>query len=80
MDVDLIHLEHEIELAQRYIRIQQLRYDREFDVHITFDPELRHALIPKLSLQPLIENSIYHGFAKIERAGSIQIRVSKTRK
>lgn len=77
LDVDLIHLEHEIELAQRYIRIQQLRYDREFDVDITFDPELRHALIPKLSLQPLIENSIYHGFAKIERAGSIQIRVQK---
>ena len=48
LDVDLIHLEHEIELAQRYIHIQQLRYDREFDVHITFDPELRHALIPEL--------------------------------
>ncbi|UKS26863.1 histidine kinase [Paenibacillus sp. HWE-109] len=77
LDVDLIHLEHEIELAQRYISIQQLRYDREFHVDITFDPELRFALVPKLSLQPLIENSIYHGFSKMDRSGRIEIRVHK---
>ncbi|MEC0227411.1 cache domain-containing sensor histidine kinase [Paenibacillus alba] len=75
LDVDLIHLEYEIELAQRYVSIQKLRYDREFEVVITFDPELRYALVPKLSLQPLIENSIYHGFAKIDRSGRIEIRV-----
>ncbi|WP_079414553.1 cache domain-containing sensor histidine kinase [Paenibacillus ferrarius] len=75
LDVDLIHLEYEIELAQRYVSIQKLRYDREFEVVITLDPELRYALVPKLSLQPLIENSIYHGFAKIDRAGRIEIRV-----
>ncbi|MDD9271715.1 sensor histidine kinase [Paenibacillus sp. GCM10023248] len=74
LDVDLIHLEHEIELAQSYISIQKLRYDREFDVAISCDPELRFALVPKLSLQPLIENSIYHGFANLDRVGRIDIR------
>jgi two-component system, sensor histidine kinase YesM len=76
LDVDLIHWEQEIELVDSYIYIQQHRYDRQFEVRYEYDDELRFALVPKLCLQPLVENCIYHGFAGMDTQGIITIRAS----
>lgn len=75
LDVDLIHLEQELELVAGYVYIQQFRYDQQFKLTYDYEEQLRYALVPKLSLQPLVENSIYHGISQIREQGLIAIRI-----
>jgi sensor histidine kinase YesM len=44
-------------------------------VHYEVDPSLEYALVPKLSIQPLVENAIYHGVSQIEEPGIIVVRI-----
>ncbi|WP_172195040.1 cache domain-containing sensor histidine kinase [Saccharibacillus qingshengii] len=74
-EVELIHLKDEIELVQAYLHIQRMRYRDAFTVTCEFDEELEYALVPKLSLQPLVENAIRHGVANLPARGEIGIRV-----
>lgn len=73
-DKELIHLKDEIELINAYIRIQQYRYKTNYNVQFHYDEQLAYALIPKLSLQPLVDNAIDHGFAGRDK-GNIKITV-----
>jgi two-component system, sensor histidine kinase YesM len=74
-EADLIHLYEELELVRAYASIQNYRYDHRFEVQYDFEPRLGYALVPKLSLQPLVENAIQHGFAKMKSGGTIIIRI-----
>ena len=58
---DVISMEQEIEHAKNYLIIQNMRYDNIIKSTIEMDEDCREVLIPKITLQPLIENSIYHG-------------------
>lgn len=51
----------EIEALKEYLTLQQIRYDFRFDVDIDVDPEAMSLTIPRFILQPLVENSLYHG-------------------
>ncbi|MDF2922555.1 MAG: putative rane protein [Paenibacillaceae bacterium] len=73
-DVDLVHLREEIELVEAYVHIQSFRYDHTFEVRYEVGEDVHYALVPKLSLQPLVENSIYHGLVHMNRGGTISIR------
>ncbi|HHY81304.1 MAG TPA: histidine kinase [Clostridiales bacterium] len=70
----LIPIEDEVSYAKKYIEIQQIRYKNKFTVHWEMDGEIMDNLIAKVSLQPLIENSIYHGIKPKKKAGNIFIR------
>ncbi|PYI52035.1 sensor histidine kinase [Paenibacillus flagellatus] len=74
-EADLIHLQDEIDLVEAYVRIQKFRYDDRFAVQYEYDEQLRYALVPKLSLQPLVDNCITHGFPRMEKQGIIRVRV-----
>jgi two-component system sensor histidine kinase YesM len=74
-EIELIHLKKEIELLQDYVHIQQFRYKFVCDIRYEYSAEYDYALVPKLSLQPLIENAIYHGFYNMKEAAQIIIRV-----
>ncbi|MCR5670595.1 MAG: sensor histidine kinase [Butyrivibrio sp.] len=54
-------LSKELELVRNYCEIQQIRFDDSFDLTIDVDAELQNAIIPKLILQPIVENAIIHG-------------------
>lgn len=71
---DVIPLEMEMEHVQNYMIIQNMRYDHIIGSEIHINEECKGALIPKLTLQPLVENSIYHGI-KVEQSkeGSISL-------
>ena len=75
---DVIPLKMELEHVRNYLIIQNMRYDdiigSEFDVEeAAFD-----VMIPKLTLQPLVENSIYHGIkVKEGKTGSLFLKVRK---
>lgn len=73
-ETDLIHLQEERELTEAYVSIQSFRYDQKFEIRWECDERLDYALVPKLSLQPLVENAIFHGLSQKEREGAIWIR------
>jgi hypothetical protein len=56
-----ISLEEELVLADRYLAIQRVRFGPALTVAWDIDPEAKHALVPPLLLQPLLENAMVHG-------------------
>jgi two-component system, sensor histidine kinase YesM len=74
LDVDLIHLKDELGLAGAYMQIQNSRFGNRFEAEYDMDPSLHYALVPKSSLQPLVENAIVHGFSHTAQPGHIKIR------
>lgn len=58
---DIVSLSEEIECVRSYLIIQNMRYGNIIDSNFEIDPNLEMTAIPKLTLQPLVENSIYHG-------------------
>jgi len=72
-----ITLEEEIKHLQSYLEIQKFRFEDVFDYEIDIPKELMHSRILKLTLQPLVENSIQHGFEGISYKGLIRISAWK---
>lgn len=70
---ELITLEEELEHATAYIKLQQNRYDYAFRVEIDIPEHLHDVNIPKITLQPLIENAIIHGIKNMGEDGEIRI-------
>ncbi|RAV19598.1 hypothetical protein DQG23_19235 [Paenibacillus contaminans] len=73
-EADLIHFRTEKELTEAYVSILSFRYDQHFELHWECDERIAFALVPKLSLQPLVENAIFHGLSNKERGGAVWIR------
>ena len=72
---DMIPLEKELEHATSYLAIQNIRFKDKFEFHVDADQELLKYFCPKLSIQPLLENAIYHGMEGMYEDGEIEIRV-----
>ena len=70
---DVITLEEEERHVRSYLQIQHVRYKSVMDYTVDIDPALHPALIPKLTLQPLVENALYHGIKLKRSVGMIQI-------
>ncbi|RAV01192.1 sensor histidine kinase [Paenibacillus sp. YN15] len=77
VDRDLIHLKEETALVDAFLHIQNFRYGKRFHMEYEIDEGYHYALIPKLSLQPLVENAIKHGFSRMKEGGVITIRVCR---
>lgn len=73
-----ITLEKEIEQVSSYVEIQKLRYANKIRLHLDLPSPLPGFRIIKLILQPLVENSIVHGFKDMEETGEIKITVKET--
>lgn len=58
---DIITVEEEMQHVRSYLEIQQVRYKDILDYEIQVDESIDRCLIPKMTLQPLVENAIYHG-------------------
>lgn len=71
---DLITLEEEMEIVRHYLSIQQLRYADVFRHVIEIEHDMLWVPIPKLSLQPLVENAIYHGLKEKDAFGLLAIK------
>ncbi|WP_105619343.1 sensor histidine kinase [Vallitalea okinawensis] len=66
-------IKEEMKLLKHYLYLQKLRFDTRLDYQITTDPNLNNLLIPKLLLQPLVENAIIHGIEPLHLNGFIDI-------
>jgi len=67
-------LGEEIELARRYLAIEQLRFGDRLDIRWELDPEADSARVPPLLLQPLLENAVRHGVEPSPEGGQIRVR------
>ena len=72
-----ITLEDELEYIDTYLRLQKYRYEERLEVNIQIPDEYLDDFIPKLILQPLVENVIKHAFADKEDKGFIGIVASE---
>lgn len=70
---DIITIRDEMNLIDNYLSIQKMRYVEYLDYQLEFDEEILNYQIPKLTLQPLVENSIYHGLKQKEDKGILII-------
>ena len=71
---DVITLSEELLHVQNYLDIQSMRYKDKFTYSITIPPELENAPTIKLIVQPIVENSIYHGIKYLQEEGRIEIK------
>ncbi|CAM4516385.1 cache domain-containing sensor histidine kinase [Paenibacillus xylanexedens] len=72
-DQEEIPLGEEIRHLQSYLEIQQYRFSDLFTYEIDIPPHLYSSILLKLTLQPLVENSIQHGFEGITYPGVLRI-------
>ena len=56
-----------------YLTIQKMRYNEKLRYEIDLDPQTEDCLLPKLILQPLVENAIYHGIKVKQQGGTVRI-------
>ncbi len=71
---EYICIRDEISNVENYLSIQKIRYANVFDFDISIAQDMLSCSIPKLTLQPLVENSIYHGLKTLGRRGRISIQ------
>ena len=68
----------ELRIVRDYAEIQCYRYPDRFQLKIEADKDSLSEPVPRILLQPLVENSLYHGILPIEEKGNIVIRIRKT--
>jgi two-component system sensor histidine kinase AlgZ len=73
-----VGLAQEIQLCQRYLAIEKARLGERLQVDWKIDVPVESARIPALSLQPLLENAIYHGIEPHAAGGQIRIRATSS--
>lgn len=70
---DLIPIRRELEHAESYLIIQKFRYKDQFSYRFDVDESVLDCLCSKITLQPIIENAILHGFGELVEDGEIVI-------
>ncbi|MDV5977639.1 UNVERIFIED_CONTAM: histidine kinase [Streptococcus canis] len=75
---EYIRLADELDHVSQYLFIQKQRYGDKLTYEVQGLEAYSDLLIPKLILQPLVENAIYHGIKEVDRKGMIKVVVSET--
>lgn len=75
---DKISLKQELQIIERYVRLEQLRFKEKFSWSCTIDPDIdpEEITVPPMFIQPLVENAIKHGILKgHEGSGLIRVNI-----
>ena len=72
-----VPLREELSFIEAYLEIEQTRFSDRLAVRFDVDQETLGAMVPNLSLQPLVENAIRHGVARDPSAGRIEVRAAR---
>lgn len=71
----MVTLKDELDYLKKYDSIQRYRYEEKYILYYEYDKELERIPIMRLILQPLIENSLYHGIKPLNGSGFIKLRI-----
>ncbi len=74
---DYVRVRDEISHVESYLEIQQFRYRDIMDYEIVAPEEYMNCSIIKMTLQPIVENALYHGIKNTRRKGTIRITVGE---
>ncbi len=77
LDQDIVTIEEELDNVKNYLKIQQLRFDNKLVVSYELEEVVRAYKIPKLSIQPLVENAFKHAFVKKIREWHLSIIITE---
>ena len=66
----------ELRYVEKYLRLEQARFGERLKVRVQVDPEALQAVLPVLSLQPLVENAVRHGVERQPEGGLVRSRAS----
>ena len=80
---NLVSVEDELENVENYFKIQQYRFGDKLDMRINFPDDysrIQECKLPKLTLQPVVENAIFHGLEAKAEGGIITISLEMTEK
>jgi sensor histidine kinase YesM len=69
-----VTLEEEVALARRYLAIEEVRFADRLEVRVELTEQAKTARVPRLILQPLVENAVRHGIGASAAAGRVEIR------
>lgn len=73
----LVALQQELECLERYTRILNLRYGDQYQIIVNVQQEALVSVVPRMILQPLVENAVSHGFVKpIRQKGCVEVQAS----
>jgi two-component system, LytTR family, sensor kinase len=72
--VQEVSLKQELEILDRYVEIEKVRFSDRLAVEFDVDPATLDAAVPNLRLQPLVENAVRHGIAPRSAPGVIRVR------
>jgi two-component system sensor histidine kinase AlgZ len=72
-DIQLTALQDELVLSRQYLNIEKQRLGERLRVVWSLDEDMLAALVPLLSLQPLLENAVYHGIEPCAQGGTLEI-------
>lgn len=73
----VVTIEQETDLVTHYLQIQKMRFPRKINYEINIAPEVAKVRIPKLILQPFVENAIVHGFENVSSACLLTVTAEK---
>jgi two-component system LytT family sensor kinase len=68
-----VTLADELRYVEKYLRLEQARFGERLQVRLEVAPEVLHAIVPVLSVQPLVENAVRHGVERAEGRVCVEI-------
>ncbi len=78
-NVQEVTLKEELEMLQKYLDIEQMRFGPRLSVAMRIAPDTLAAQVPNFLLQPLVENAVRHGVAPHTRPGLVEIEAARDR-
>ncbi|KRE36785.1 sensor histidine kinase [Paenibacillus sp. Soil522] len=72
---NIITVTEELDIIRKYLVILELRYEKKFHLELDVEPGMEGIFIPRMLLQPLVENAIFHGIVPKKTDGRILIRI-----
>jgi two-component system sensor histidine kinase YesM len=72
---DLVTIEEEITFSEMYLKIEKFRFGDKFHYEIQCDEQSLQCKIPKMTVQPLIENACKHGIQSIKGVGLVKVNI-----
>lgn len=72
-DTEFVSVEEDAQQINNYLQIQKSRFEDQIQFEVDIDPDILNYKIPKLIIQPLVENAIIHGFKNFDQKGHVTV-------
>ena len=74
---EFVPISEELRHIERYLNLQKARFREKLRYNLDCEEELLHTMVPKMILQPLVENSLQHGLTSGDEGGLVQVHIYK---